>query len=328
MHAEGLKSTSWLTKLLRSREFGTFLSLLALCLLIIASGSQTRQHFLAAANLQNLLRHIALLSIFAIGETFVIITAGIDLSVGSLIALVGVMVGHLMIRSHWAIWPSIAVGLVFAAFVGVVHALLVGWVKLQPFVATLGTMSILRAVALLMTSAVPIAIPIEAFTDLGNAIWFGLPAPAWFLLGVAAAAMFLLHGTVYGKYIYAIGSNEEAARLSGINTNAVKIIAYTVCALFTGLAGVLYAAYTRQGDPASGMGYELNAIAAAVIGGCNLMGGEGSVVGTILGAGILSVILNGLNLMIKRNASLWEGVMVGSVVIVAVALNTLRRRQG
>lgn len=321
------KTYSRIRRLIMSREFGTFVSLLVLCLLIVLSSSETRVRFLAAANLQNLLRHIALLSIFAIGETFVIITAGIDLSVGSVIALVGVLTGHLMMRSHWPILPAILVGLLLSAMVGVVHALLVGWVRLQPFVATLGTMSILRAVALLMTSAVPIAIPIERFTDLGNAMWFGLPAPAWFLLGVAALAAFLLHGTVYGKYVYAIGSNEEAARLSGINVRGVKVLAYTVCALFTGLAGILYAAYTRQGDPASGIGYELNAIAAAVIGGSNLMGGEGSVVGTILGASILGVILNGLNLMIKHNASLWEGIMVGSVVIVAVALNTLRRQR-
>ncbi|MBC7288558.1 MAG: ABC transporter permease [Armatimonadetes bacterium] len=323
------KSPSFATvgRIARTREFGTLLSLVALCLLIVVSGSETRQHFLAAANLQNLLRHIALLSIFAIGETFVIITAGIDLSVGSLIAFVGVLSAHLMVRAHWGIAASVAVGLLFAAAVGAFHAALVGWVGLQPFVATLGTMSILRGAALLMTSAVPIAVPIEQFTDLGNAIWGGLPGPAWFLIAVTAIAVFVLHFSVYGKYIYAVGSNEQAARLSGINVQAVKLLAYTFCALLTGLAGILYAAYTRQGDPASAFGYELNAIASAVIGGCNLMGGEGSIVGTILGASILSVILNGLNLMIKRNASLWEGVMVGTVVLAAVALNTWRRRR-
>jgi ribose transport system permease protein len=324
------ESSSRLTavqRVLRSREAGTFISLVAVCLAIVASGAETRSHFLAAANLQNLTRHIALLSIFAIGETFVIITAGIDLSVGSVIAFVGVLTAHLMMRAHWGMAAAVGISMLTAALVGILHGTLIGWLRLPPFVATLGTMSILRALALLMTAAVPIAIPTRQFTELGNGTWLGLPIPVWFLGGVVLVAAVVLHGTVHGKYIYALGSNEEAARLSGINVNRVKMLAYTLCSLLSGLAGVLYAAYTMQGDPSSGTGYELNAIAASVIGGCNLMGGEGSVVGTLVGASILSVILNGLNLMIKQNASLWEGVIVGTVVIAAVSLNTLRSRR-
>jgi len=306
---------------------GTLVSLLLLCLAIIASSGETRRHFLDPTNLQNLSRQIALLSVFAIGETFVIITGGIDLSVGSVIAFTGVLASHLMMNAHWGMLPAVAVGILFAALVGVLHAVLVAWVNLQPFVASLGTMSVLRSAALLMTSAVPIAVTVEGFTSLGNGTWLGLPVPVWILLATIALGAVVLHGTIYGKYIYALGSNEEAARLSGINVRGVKVLAYVLCSTLTGLAGVLYAAYTMQGDPMGGVGYELNAIAAAVIGGCNLMGGEGSVLGTLIGASILSVILNGLNLMIKRNASLWEGVMVGTVVIAAVALNAIRARR-
>jgi len=321
------RSTSYLARLVKSREMGTFASLVLLCLAIVLSSSETRHHFLDPTNLQNLSRQIALLSIFALGETFVIITAGIDLSVGSVIAFTGVLSAHLMMKAHWSPVPALLVGLLFSAGVGLVHALLIGWMNLQPFVATLGTMSILRSAALLMTSAVPIAVTVDSFTFLGNGTWTGLPVPVWFLLGVIVLSAVFLHGTVYGKYTYALGSNEEAARLSGINVRGVKILAYVLCSALTGLAGILYAAYTMQGDPMGGVGYELNAIAAAVIGGCNLMGGEGSVLGTLIGASILSVILNGLNLMIKKNASLWEGVMVGTVVIAAVAFNALRARR-
>lgn len=325
--AEAPKGSSVLTRLARTREAGTLASLMALCLVIILSGSETRSHFLDPTNLANLSRQIALVSIFAIGETFVIITAGIDLSVGSVLAFVGVLASHLMMKAGWS-WPgAVIVGLAFSIFVGLVHSLLVGWVRLQPFVATLGTMSILRGAAQLMTGAVPIAVTVEPYNFLGNGAWLGVPVPVWIMVVVAAVAIFILDGTAYGKYIYAVGSNEEATRLSGINIAAVKALAYCVCALFAGLAGILYSAYTRQGDPVSGVGYELSAIASAVIGGANLMGGEGSVLGTILGASILSVILNGLNLMIKANTSLWEGVMVGSVVLVAVTANTLRSRR-
>lgn len=318
---------SYLSRLLRSREAGTLASLIALCLVIVAFSPETRHHFLDPTNLQNLSRQVALLAIFAIGEAFVIITAGIDLSVGSVIAFTGVLAAHLMMRAGWSMCAAMAVAICFSTAIGIIHAVLIGWVNLQPFVATLGTMSILRSAALLMTSAVPIAVTVEGFTFLGNGTWAGLPVPVWFLIGAVLAGAFLLHGTVYGKYIYAIGSNEEAARLSGINVRGVKVLAYAVCSTLTGLAGLLYAAYTMQGDPMGGVGYELNAIAAAVIGGCSLMGGEGSVLGTLIGASILSVILNGLNLMIKRNASLWEGVMVGGVVIAAVALNAIRSRR-
>jgi len=318
---------SGLLSILRTRETGILLSLLAIVLVILLSGPAARESFLKPANLQNLSRQIALLSVFAIGETFVIIAGGIDLSVGSLIAFSGVMTGLLTVNMGLPLAVALPVVLVVSALVGVVHAVLISRLTLQPFVATLGTMCILRGVALLLTDSLPIPIVDERFTWLGNGRPLGVPTPVYVMVAVAVVAVVIMRGSVYGKYIYALGSNEEATRLSGIDVGRMKVLAYSLCALFTGLAGIVYAAYDRQGNPASGSGYELNAIAAAVIGGCSLAGGEGSIVGTILGASVLSVILNGLNLVIAKNASLWEGVIVGTVVVAAVAVNTIRQRR-
>ena len=320
------RTARWLG-LLRTRETGILLSLLAIVLVILLSGPAARESFLRPANLQNLSRQIALLSIFAVGETFVIIAGGIDLSVGSLIAFSGVLTGLLVVEAGLPLALALPIVLVASALVGLLHALLISRLSLQPFVATLGTMCILRGVALLLTDSLPIPIVNESFTHLGNGRLMGVPIPVYICLGVAAIGIAIMRGTVWGKYLYALGSNEEATRLSGIDVSRMKVVAYSLCALFTGLAGVVYAAYDRQGNPATGTGYELNAIAAAVIGGCSLAGGEGSVVGTILGASVLSVILNGLNLVIAKNASLWEGVIVGTVVVAAVAVNTIRQRR-
>jgi len=295
-------------------------------LLILISGEGPRESFLRPQNLQNLSRQVALLSIFAIGETFVVIAGGIDLSVGSLIAFSGVLTGMLMVDANLPAFPAILIVLAASMVVGVLHALLISRIGLQPFVATLGTMCILRGVSLLLTDSLPIPIVDEGFTWLGNGRPAGIPTPVIVLAGVVFVTQIILRGTIHGKYIYALGSNEEATRLSGVHVDRVKIMAYAICSLLTGLAGVVFAAYARQGNPSSGMAYELNAIAASVIGGCSLTGGEGSILGTVLGATILSVILNGLNLVIRRNASLWEGVIVGTVVIVAVGLNTIRQK--
>lgn len=313
--------------ILRTREIGILISLLLIVVVILAAGPGPRESFLRPTNLQNLSRQIALLAVFAIGETFVVIAGGIDLSVGSLIAFSGVLTGILMV--NLGLPPAIAISavLLVSLLVGVLHALLISKMRLQPFVVTLGTMCVLRGVSLLLTDSLPIPIVDESFTYLGNGRPLGIPTPVFVLAAVAAFGILIMRGTIHGKYIYALGSNEEATRLSGIDVTRVKMIAYSLCTLLTGLAGIIFAAYDRQGNPSAGIGYELNAIAAAVIGGCSLAGGEGSIIGTILGASVLSVILNGLNLVIAKNASLWEGVIVGAVVIAAVALNTIRQRR-
>lgn len=320
-----------LSALLRSREFGVLLSLAVIVLLLILSGSDAREAFLRPSNVQNLTRQIALLAIFAIGETFVVISGGIDLSVGSMIAFSGVIAGICLAPERLGCPAPIAVSIALCACgaIGLAHAMLISRFALPPFVATLGSLLILRSVSLLLTDSVPIAIVNEAVIGLGNGRIQGIPVPVVFLAGVTIPAILLMRATRWGRYLYALGGNEEAARLSGVNVEQMKILAYVLSGLFAGLAGVIFAGYLKQADPQQGVAYELYAIAAAVIGGCSLMGGEGSIVGTVLGSSLLMVIVNAINLTVKKNATLWEGVIVGSIVIAAVSFNALRqRRQG
>ena len=322
-----------------SREVGMLLFLVALLAAPAFCGEGARFAFYKAMNLAFLARHVAMLSLFAIGVTFVIVAGGIDLSLGSLIAFSGVLCAYGLDRMGLPAWAVIGATLVVGAIVGLCHGFLVVHVGVPPFVATLGTMCMLRSLAMLLTSSVSITIRDAAFLALGK-VWqadvpFGaehvlrihFPAPVLVLLPVVAASVVLMHATTYGRYLYAVGSNEEATRLSGVRTGRIKYLAYVLSSVLASAAGIVYASYSRVGDPSSGRGYELSAIAAAVIGGCSLAGGEGSVTGTLVGACILHVILNELNLIIKHNASLWEGAIVGVVVIAAVALNTLRQRR-
>lgn len=310
--------------------------LVALCALILLSGERARGTFLSPDNQRNLWRQVALLGIFAIGETFVIVTAGIDLSVGSVVAFTGVLAALCMSGAEingvggpgLSAPVAVLAALAAALAVGVVHGLLVGWLGLPPFVATLGTMGVLRSAAKVMTGAIPISIVNPSFIFLGNGKPWGIPTPFLIMGAVAIVSIALTQTTTWGRYIYAVGANEEAVRLSGVSVRLVKLIAYMACSLLAGLAGVVHAAYNFQGDPSGGVAYELNAIAAAVIGGCSLAGGQGSVIGTLIGANIFCVILNGLPLVIRVNASLWEGIVVGTVVIGAVAFNVIRQRRG
>jgi ribose transport system permease protein len=322
---------SLFARALRSREMGVFISTLVVTGIILSMGPQARSSFLDVGNLSNLARQIALLGVFAIGEALVIICGGIDLSVGSLIAFSGVVVSILLTTLGWPILPAMLVVLALGVVVGLIHGAFITKLRMPPFVITLGTLEILRGASLLMTEAMPIDITDKshaAFNYLGNGMVFGfIPVPAIFLAVVALLAVFLMHSTVWGRYIYGVGGNEEAARLSGVNVARTKLFVYAAASFLAALAGLLYAAYIRQGSPSSGIAYELNAIAAAVIGGCSLMGGEGSVLGTVLGAALLGLLINGINLVVQTNASLWEGVIVGLVVVGAVAMNLLRERK-
>lgn len=290
-----------------------------------------RKAFLSPQNLQNLSRQIAFLGIFALGEAVVIIAGGIDLSVGSLIGLSGMLCALFLAEYHWPLAQVIVVVLLLSLFVGFLNSLLIGGMGLPAFVVTLGFLSILRSTAQLMNNANAIPIVGEGILSdpllfLANGRIWGIPTPMWAFLTFALLIGLMLAYTPLGRYLYAIGANEEAARLSGVPVFWVKASAYCLCGFLSGLAGIFYTGYNYQGDPRSGTGYELNAIAAAVIGGCSLTGGQGSVVGVILGSCLLNLLVNGINLVIQRNASLWEGVIVGSVVITAALLNVIQQR--
>jgi ribose transport system permease protein len=294
--------------------------------------------FTSEFNRDALTRSISLQSIFAVGELLVILTGGIDLSLGSLVAFAGMLLATTMTRAAAAGWApahamalGISVVILFSLGLGLLHGALIHRLRLPPFVVTLASMSVLRSLALLINNAVPI--PIEGFpliSYLGNGKLFlagtavGLPVTALLLalLGGGTAAM--LAWTPIGRQVYAVGSSEEAARLSGVNVLRIRLLVYGLSGLLGGIAGILYTGYGGQGDPSSGVMFELNAVSAVVIGGAVLTGGRGSVVGTILGAMLLEWILSIINLTID-NPTLYRGSVVGGVLLLSVILNQLRQ---
>jgi ribose transport system permease protein len=312
------------------------LAVMALLCVYLASTGRLGQ-FTSEFNRDALARSISMQSIMAVGVLLVILTGGIDLSLGSLVAfggmLLAVTAGRLTdagMPPQQAILIAIAVTLVFSLLLGVLHAVLVQFLRLPPFVVTLASMSMLRSGALLVNNAVPA--PIERFelvTFLGNGklyiagTTFGVPVTALIMLTIAAVLIAVLGFTRIGRHVYAVGSNEEASRLTGVNVFRVRLFVYGCCSLLAGLAGILYAGYSAQGDPSSGNMFELNAISAAVIGGAALTGGRGSVAGTVLGAALLEMILSMINLTMS-NPTLWRGMVVGSVLLLAVVLNQIR----
>ena len=320
---------------LATPEFSVLLVLAALLVFLAARGRL--DDFTGEANRDSLARSVGLQSVFSIGELLVILTGGIDLSIGSMIAFGGMLLAAVGTRALDSGMPvelstalAMAAVLAFSAGLGAVHASLVHRMKLPPFVVTLASMSILRSAAQLLNNAVPI--PIERFpliNYLGNGKLFiagtsiGLPVSTIILAVIATLVLILLTRTSLGRHVYAVGSNEAATGLSGVNVYRVKLFVYIGCSLLAGLASILYAGYGGQGDPSSGNMFELNAISAAVIGGAVLTGGRGSVVGTVLGALLLEWILSIINLTMDK-PTLWRGTVVGSVLLTAVVINQIR----
>ena len=311
---------------IRTREAGNIITLIMIAVVITLFEGKVVQSFLNVGTQQDLWRNIAMISIFAIGETFVIICGGIDLSVGSVIAVSGVMLGYMLAKPGesaefglaWPLWAAAPVVLLTTAGIGAIHGYLVGWVKMQPFVATLGSMIFLRSLAMVVSGQMKITITDQTCDFIGNKKVIGIPTPLIIMAAVAAAAIFVMRSTIHGRYIRAVGSNEEAAALSGVRVRRVKMMAYITCSLLAGVAGIVYAGYLRCGDPSAGYTYELFAIAASVIGGCSLLGGQGSIIGTITG---LPRVLN------VSNPSLYEGIIAGSVIVGAETFNIVRQKR-
>lgn len=250
--------------------------------------------FLTPTNILNVIRQVSIFGILAIGQTFMILTAGIDLSVGSVLALVVVIVAQVL--PDYGIVAAILVGLAVGALVGTINGLGVTVGKVQPFVMTLGMLGIARGLAFIFTGGMPIPVLDKNFLFIGNGYLLGVPVPAIIFVVFVLLAAFVLRYTPFGRYVYAIGSNEEAARLSGVNVRLYKTLVYTLGGLMSGLAGILYASQLAVGPPIAGEGYELDSIAAVVVGGTSLFGGDGGMFGTFLGAAIIGSMANILNL--------------------------------
>jgi ribose transport system permease protein len=307
--------------LLRRKESGIFLALLGLMILITVFQSQ----FATGDNLYLVGRQIAFTAIMALGVFFVILTSGIDLSIGSIVGLSGVLCGLAM---AFGVPPVLAVGvgLLTGAMVGSINGAIVSYVGVAPFIVTLGMLSMARGTVLIVTRGDSIRKIPESFIDAGLADVLGVPMPVVVLVGVALFSHVILKYTVFGRRVYAVGGNEEATALSGINTRRVKFFTYVVSGVLSSITGILYVARFRSAQANAGMGMELDAIAAAVIGGTSLMGGKGTVAGVLIGAAIMGVIRNGLVLM--QVSSFWQDLIIGSIIVLAAILDVVRSRRG
>ncbi|MDK9754834.1 ribose ABC transporter permease [Vibrio sp. D173a] len=296
-------------------------SLIALIFLIVVV-SFLNPNFFTVDNILNILRQTSVNAIIAVGMTLVILTAGIDLSVGSVLALCGAFAAS-MIALEVPVLIAVPTALFAGAALGAISGIIIAKGKVQAFIATLVTMTLLRGVTMVYTDGRPIS---TGFTDTADAFaWFGtgyalgIPVPVWLMVIVFAAAWYLLNHTRFGRYVYALGGNESATRLSGINVDRVKIGVYAICGMLAALAGIIVTSRLSSAQPTAGMGYELDAIAAVVLGGTSLMGGKGRIMGTLIGALIIGFLNNALNLL--DVSSYYQMIAKAAVILLAVLVD-------
>ncbi|MBI4875548.1 MAG: ABC transporter permease [Acidobacteria bacterium] len=309
------------TTAMRSRwgQWGLILALALICAALWIS----LPGFLTVSNLVNLVRQISINGILAVGVTYVLLTGGVDLSLGSLVALSGVVAAAFARPGQFPVFLPVLMGVLAGAGCGAVNGIVITRLRVAPFIVTLGMMTAARGLALVASGGKPVSNLSREFTRLASAGVAGIPIPILVFCGVAVVSYLFLANFRLGRYIYAVGGNESAARASGIRVKTVKLLAYTVCGALAGLAGVVLASRITTGQPNAGVGYELDAIAAVVIGGTSLSGGVGGVGGTILGALLMGVINNGLDLL--NVSSYYQQIVKGLIIVGAVALD--RRRE-
>jgi ribose transport system permease protein len=323
MKATGIERHTILTtikwSLIVQRFSGVFI-LLALSLFMTFS----TEHFLTQGNLVNIILQTSILAIVALGVGITMLTAGIDLSVGSVAALSGAVAAGLIIKSGLSIWFALPAALLTGASVGLLNGMLIVFGGLPPFIATLATMAIGRGLTLVYTQGRPITIPNDNFVFIGNGEIFSIPVPVIIMLILLVSAYVFLAHTKTGRNIYAIGGNAKTAHLAGINVSRGKLLAYLISSFAAAVAGIILTARLWSAQPTTGTGLELEAIAAAVLGGTSLFGGRGSAWGIIVGVLIIGVVSNGLNLL--EISSYYQQVIKGFVFILAVILDMYARK--
>lgn len=309
-----------LGRLLRSA--GLVWVLVALCVVAALMSPA----FLGAANITNVLRQIALFGIVSIGMTFVILTKGIDLSVGSILGVSAVTTA-LLLGLGLPVWLVMALVLIAGVAMGGLNGLGITLGGIPSFIMTLGTMVMGRGLALTLANGQPVSLGARAqeFAWLGRGAFLGVPVPVWVFFVTAAVAIYVLRYTAYGRQIYAVGSNVEAARLSGINVGLVTFSVYVISGLLASLTALIFVSRLTVGEPTAGTGIELEAIAIAVIGGTSLFGGEGGIIGTVIGAAILAVLANIMNLM--GISPFTQQIVKGAIIVVAVLYEVNRKRR-
>ncbi len=310
------------------REIGRVTALASLVVIFVFFAIM-RPVFASWANVSGgILMSTTVIGLLAIGVTFVIITGGIDLSVGTMMALVGIIVGKSVMAMSLNVWSGILLGLTVGAVLGAINGLLITVLKLPPFIATLATMKGAQGLALIISDLKPILFTtdVKGWDSIaqGNIIP-NFPNAVLILLVAAVVASIILNKTVLGRYTFAIGSNTEATKLSGVKVDRWLVAIYSLCGLFVGLAAVVMTSRLGSAQPDLGLGYELEAIAAVIIGGTSLLGGKGTISGTIIGALIMSVLINGLRILELQQE--WQYVVVGIVILLAVYGDNVRRRR-
>lgn len=318
----GDNAKSWLRRLTGFREFMVLAAVIVLGVII----QLFNHNFATAYNIQVIMRQVAIFGIMAIGEMAVIITAGIELSPGSMLGFYGVIVALLLSGGGLSTPVALAAMLVVGVMVGLWHSFFITRVGLAPFIITLGSLSIFRGVAVVSTNGYPIPIKSDAFLWIGQGLIFNvIPVPLVILIVVGLVVNYILNQTAVGRHVYAIGGNPDAARLSGIPVRKVLTYVYVQAAVLFGVSAMIMASRLGQGMPGVGVGYELNAIAAAVIGGTSLAGGVGTVLGTVVGATLMALIDN--LIVLSRVESWWNDVILGIVIVVAVTVDVITTRR-
>jgi ribose transport system permease protein len=313
------------------KRFQSVIALLVLCIAL----SFLTDKFFTTANGVNVLRQVAVNVCIATGMTLIVLTGGIDLSVGSVLALCGAITAGLL-KNGWqfsssdlyigfTILGAMLAACIIGALIGLFNGFTITTFKVPPFVATLAMLTIARGFTMLYTSGHPISNLGEDFAVIGTGSWIGIPVPVWIAAVVVLLAVFITQKTKLGRYIYAIGGNETAAKLSGIRINKVKLIVYGIGGALAALGGVIVTSRLDSAQPNAGLSYELDAIAAVVIGGTSLNGGKGSVWGTVVGAIIIGVLNNGLVLL--NVSPFWQQVVKGGVILLAVIIDKVGERK-
>lgn len=276
--------------------------------------------FLTTANLLNILRQVSIIGIIAVGMTFVVIAGGIDLSVGSIMALSAVVAASFATtQGDYPLIVALVIGMLVGLFCGSVNGLIISRFQVAPFIVTLGMMTAARGVSMVYTNGRPVINLSDSYNAIGGGYFLGLPIPVIIFVCIVLIGIFFLRYTRFGRYVYATGGNEQSTQLSGINTAKIKFAVYAIAGLAAGIAGIVLSSRVMAGSPVLGQGYELDAIAAVVIGGTSLFGGIGSVMGTVIGVLIIGFMNNGLDLL--NVSSYYQQIVKGVIIILAVLLD-------
>lgn len=302
------------------QNIGTLIGLIGLMAIV----SLSSEHFLTASNMWNILRQISTNALLAYGMTFVILIGGIDLSVGPLLAFSGVFAAWSMSALGWPIWMAIIGAVSLCTLVGALNGVIITKTGIAPFVVTLSMQQIFRGFAMLLAGGAPIRIKNQAFISIGTTYLGPVALPIIYMAVIMVLCVVVLNRTTFGRHIYALGGNKTAARFAGIRTSRIEISVYALSAFLAGVAGIVLAARMTAGVPATGEGYECDAIAAVVLGGASFNGGVGTIGGTLIGAIIIGVINNGLNML--NVESFWQYVAKGVVILLAVLVDVMRKK--